>query len=53
MVTDIPREAACAALRIDDRSTPAAAAVGSKVISLALLGERDPDRLCAPSAISG
>jgi hypothetical protein len=37
----------CAALRIGDRSTPAAAAAASKIISLALRGERDPDQLCA------
>jgi hypothetical protein len=46
-VMGVAFEAICATLRIDDRSTPAAAAVASKVIGLTLLGERDPDRLCA------
>jgi hypothetical protein len=46
-VMGVAFEAVCAALRIDDRSTPAAAAAASKIIGLALRGERDPDQLCA------
>ena len=40
-------EAACASLRLIDRTDPLAEIVAKKIIEHARRGERDPSRLCA------
>jgi hypothetical protein len=45
-VMGIAFAAVCAALKIEDWSGPAARSVANWVIGLAILGERNPDRLC-------